>query len=180
MHKLTIAAVAAALGIAWTVLPAGAQDTMKNKAERAGDKIEDKAERVKDKADAKAETMGEKLDRAVDKTKAKTREMKDKVSNKLDRGDTKNAQQALQAKGYNPGPIDGVHGPRTSAAIRDFQKAEGLTVTGQIDGETRARLMAQSSAPAPAASPATSTPPAPSQAGSPSAPPAAPDKMEKK
>ena len=141
MHKLTTIAIAAGLGLAWTVLPAGADDTLKNKAERTGDKIEDKAERAgdklenkaeraKDKADAKGDTMGDKLDRAVDKTKAKTREMKNKVANKMDRGDTKNAQQALQAKGYNPGPIDGIHGPRTSAALRDFQKAEGLTVTG--------------------------------------------------
>lgn len=179
MHKLTITAIAAALGVAWTVLPAGAQDTMKNKAERTGEKIENKAERAKDKADAKGDTMGDKLDRAVNKTKAKTREMKDKISNKMDRGDTKNAQEALQAKGYNPGPIDGIHGPRTSAAIRDFQKAEGLTVTGQIDGDTRARLMAQSAAPAPAASPASGSP-SPSSGGSPSAPPAAPERMEKK
>jgi peptidoglycan hydrolase-like protein with peptidoglycan-binding domain len=195
MHKLTTIAIAAGLGLAWTVLPAGADDTLKNKAERTGDKIEDKAERagdklenkaerVKDKADAKGDTMGDKLDRAVDKTKAKTREMKNKVANKLDRGDTKNAQQALQAKGYNPGPIDGIHGPRTSAALRDFQKAEGLTVTGQMDGDTRARLMAsgQATTPAPAASPTTVSPaPAPSSTvGSPSAAPATPEKVDKK
>jgi peptidoglycan hydrolase-like protein with peptidoglycan-binding domain len=185
MHKLTITAIAAALGLVWTVLPAGADDTMKNKAERAGDKIEDKAERagdkIEDKTDAKGDTVGEKLDRAVDKTKAKTRELKNKASNKLERGDTRNAQQALQAKGYDPGPIDGVHGPRTTAAIRDFQKAEGLPVTGQMDGQTRERLMAQSSTPAPAASPASGSPsPAPSSVGSPSNVPAAPEKVEKK
>jgi peptidoglycan hydrolase-like protein with peptidoglycan-binding domain len=199
MHKLTITAIAAALGLAWAVLPVGAQDTMKDKAERTGDKIENKAERtgdkienkaeragdkIEDKADAKGDTMGDKLDRAVDKTKAKTREMKNKVSEKMDRGDTKNAQQALQAKGYNPGPIDGVHGPRTSAAIRDFQKAEGLTVTGQLDGDTRARLMAdsgQGTAAAPAASPTTVSPaPTPSSSvGSPSATPVTPEKTQK-
>ena len=43
-------------------------------------------------------------------------------------------------------------GPRTTAAVSDFQKKENLTVTGQLDAETNARLMA--SAP-PAASPAT-------------------------
>ena len=198
MYKLTTIAIAAALGLAWTALPAGAQDTMKDKAERVGDKIEnkteraadkienkadraadkieDKAERAKDKAEVKGDTVGEKLDRAVDKTKAKAREMKDKVSHKMDRGDTKNVQEALQAKGYNPGPIDGVHGARTSAAIRDFQKAEGLTVTGQIDGETRSRLMSQSSMSSPAASP---TSPVPSSVGSPSAAPAAPEKVQK-
>lgn len=202
MHKVTTFAIAAALGLAWSAFPAGAQDTLKNKAERTGDKIEDKAERAKDKlenkseraadkmenkaerakdkAEAKGDTMGDKLDRAVDKTKAKTREMKDKVANKMDRGDTKNAQQALQAKGYNPGPIDGIHGPRTSAALRDYQKAEGLKVTGEMDGDTRARLMASGSATTtPSASPAT-TPASPSTVGSPSAAPAAPEKVEKK
>ena len=202
MHKVTTFAIAAALGLAWSAFPAGAQDTLKNKAERTGDKIEDKAERAKDKlenkseraadkienkaerakdkADAKGDTMGDKLDRAVDKTKAKTREMKDKVANKMDRGDTKNAQQALQAKGYNPGPIDGIHGPRTSAALRDYQKAEGLKVTGEMDGDTRARLMASGAATTtPSASPAT-TPASPSTVGSPSSAPAAPEKVEKK
>ena len=205
MYKLTIIALAAALGLVWTALSAGAQDTLKNKAERTGekienkaeragerierkaervgDKIEDKAERAKDKAEAKGESAGSKLDRAVDKTKAKAREMKDKVAEKLDRGDTRNIQQALQAKGYNPGPIDGIHGPRTSAALRDFQKAEGLKVTGRVDGDTRARLMGQASTTtSPAASPTTGTsaPLTPSTVGSPSAAPAPPDKVERK
>jgi peptidoglycan hydrolase-like protein with peptidoglycan-binding domain len=207
MNKLTTIALAAALGIAWSVLPAGAEDTLKdkadstgdkieNKAERAKDKIEDKSERAKDKienkserakdkvenkADAKGDTVGDKVDRAVDKTKSKAHEVKEKISHKLDRGDTKNAQQALQAKGYNPGPIDGVYGPRTAAAIRDYQKAEGLTVTGQMDGDTRARLMASTgTTTSPAASPATGTQPAVSSPGSPTAPAAPPAKVETK
>jgi peptidoglycan hydrolase-like protein with peptidoglycan-binding domain len=211
MHKITTIAIAAALGLAWTAFPAGAaDDTLKNKAERTGDKIENKAERAKDKienkseraadkmenkterakdkADAKGDTMGDKIDRTVDKTKAKARELKDKASNKMDRGDTKNAQQALQAKGYNPGPIDGIHGPRTSAALRDYQKAEGLNVTGQMDGDTRAKLMASgstspsASTTTPSASPSTTTPAAtpPSTVGSPSQAPAPPTQVEKK
>jgi peptidoglycan hydrolase-like protein with peptidoglycan-binding domain len=221
MHKVTTFAIAAALGLAWTAFPAGAQDTLKNKAERTGDKIEDKAERAKDKLenkterakdkveaktdkpDAKGDTMGDKMDRAVDKTKAKTRELKDKVSDKvgrgdktaskMDRGETKNAQQALQAKGYNPGPIDGVYGPRTTAAMRDYQKAEGLKVTGQMDADTRAKLMASGPATtSPSASTTTTTTPSaspsttpaapanPSSVGSPSGKPAPADKVEKK
>jgi peptidoglycan hydrolase-like protein with peptidoglycan-binding domain len=96
------------------------------------------------------------MDRAWDKTKATTREMKDKVTgDERDYGrasaDLRSAQQALQAQGFDPGPIDGVMGPRTSAAVRDFQQKENLTVTGQLDAETRARLTAGG---APAASPA--------------------------
>jgi peptidoglycan hydrolase-like protein with peptidoglycan-binding domain len=195
MYKLTTIAIAAATALVWAAFPAAGDDTLKNKAERtgdkienkaeragdkieragdkledkadrAGDKIENKAERAKDKAENGKDTVGDKVDRAVDKTKAKAHEMKEKVSQKMDRGDTRNAQQALKAKGYDPGPIDGIHGPRTSAAIRDYQKAEGLKVTGDMNAETRTHLMGGSaSATVPSASPTTST------AGSPSAAP---------
>ena len=36
------------------------------------------------------------------------------------------AQEALKNKGRDPGPIDGVLGPRTVAALNAYQKAEGL------------------------------------------------------
>jgi peptidoglycan hydrolase-like protein with peptidoglycan-binding domain len=90
------------------------------------------------------------MERAWDKTKARTN---DTVTGNgaVDR-DVRAAQRALQEKGFDPGPIDGVMGPRTSAAVRDFQQKENLTVTGQLDAKTRSRLMA--SAGSPAASPA--------------------------
>ena len=42
-------------------------------------------------------------------------------------------QNELAIRGFYHGPIDGVIGPGTSQAIRAFQKAEGLPVTGVID-----------------------------------------------
>src|SRR2546425_9082476 len=36
------------------------------------------------------------------------------------------AQMALKEKGHDPGPIDGIHGPRTSAALR-LQRSEEHT-----------------------------------------------------
>ncbi len=42
------------------------------------------------------------------------------------------AQRLLKQMGYDPGPIDGVPGPRTQAAIRSFQRRTGLTPTGEI------------------------------------------------
>ena len=42
-------------------------------------------------------------------------------------------QAALQHYGYYNGVVDGVSGPRTSAAIRSFQSSNGLPVTGYID-----------------------------------------------
>jgi peptidoglycan hydrolase-like protein with peptidoglycan-binding domain len=49
-------------------------------------------------------------------------------------------QQALQAKGMNPGPADGVAGPRTQQAVREFQKEQSLPQTGRLDAQTLQRL----------------------------------------
>jgi hyperosmotically inducible protein len=49
-------------------------------------------------------------------------------------------QEALKDKGHDPGQIDGVLGPQTQQALREFQKAENLPATGQLDGRTVARL----------------------------------------
>jgi peptidoglycan hydrolase-like protein with peptidoglycan-binding domain len=58
----------------------------------------------------------------------------------VDRQQVKSVQEALKDKGYDPGMIDGAMGPRTSAALREFQQAEGLRVTGRLDAETRSKL----------------------------------------
>jgi hypothetical protein len=49
-------------------------------------------------------------------------------------------QHALKQNGYDPGPIDGVQGPQTTAALRAYQKAEGMTVTGRADPDTLGKL----------------------------------------
>jgi Putative peptidoglycan binding domain len=38
----------------------------------------------------------------------------------------KQLQEALKAKGHDPGPIDGVMGPKTRAALDKYQKAENI------------------------------------------------------
>ena len=40
-------------------------------------------------------------------------------------------QRELAAKGYYDGAVDGIAGPRASLAIRNFEKANGLKVTGE-------------------------------------------------
>jgi len=50
------------------------------------------------------------------------------------------AQQALRDKGQDPGPIDGIMGLRTKAAVKNFQRAEGLRETGRLDSETLTKL----------------------------------------
>jgi peptidoglycan hydrolase-like protein with peptidoglycan-binding domain len=50
------------------------------------------------------------------------------------------AQEALTDKGFYDGPIDGLSGPRTRSAIRDFQHSRNLDETGQLDGPTAHEL----------------------------------------
>ena len=45
-------------------------------------------------------------------------------------------QRALCRGGYNPGPIDGVLGKQTMAAVNDFQKDYNLTVANHLTVET--------------------------------------------
>jgi peptidoglycan hydrolase-like protein with peptidoglycan-binding domain len=52
----------------------------------------------------------------------------------------KAVQQALKDKGHDAGDIDGKMGPKTQAALRDFQQKEGLKATGRADAETMAKL----------------------------------------
>jgi putative peptidoglycan binding protein len=47
-----------------------------------------------------------------------------------------NVQAALQQMGYYPYPVDGVLGPATEAAIANYQRDYGLSVTGAMDPPT--------------------------------------------
>jgi peptidoglycan hydrolase-like protein with peptidoglycan-binding domain len=53
--------------------------------------------------------------------------------------DIKQVQQALKAKGHDAG-TSGVMDDKTREAIRAFQKAEGLTMTGTVDEKTAQAL----------------------------------------
>ena len=70
------------------------------------------------------------------------------------------AQQALKDKGHDPGSVDGVMGPKTQAALKDFQKSQGIQDTGRLDAETMSKLGVEGRSSAsgqssPAASPST-------------------------
>jgi peptidoglycan hydrolase-like protein with peptidoglycan-binding domain len=49
-------------------------------------------------------------------------------------------QQILSDLGFSPGPIDGVFGRLTDAAVRAFQTAHGLVADGIVGPQTRAAL----------------------------------------
>jgi peptidoglycan hydrolase-like protein with peptidoglycan-binding domain len=54
----------------------------------------------------------------------------------LDHDAVRHVQQALQRKGFDPGPIDGILGPRTRQAVRNFQDRYGIEAGGDIDNQT--------------------------------------------
>jgi peptidoglycan hydrolase-like protein with peptidoglycan-binding domain len=62
------------------------------------------------------------------------------------------AQIELQARGYDPGPLDGFMGRRTRRALRQFQEDIGVPVTGVLDEATIETLTAPE--PEPQAEPA--------------------------
>lgn len=54
--------------------------------------------------------------------------------------DVKTVQQILAGAGYNVGPIDGIFGPQTQAAVLSFQKSKGLLPDGIVGPQTWAAL----------------------------------------
>ena len=54
-------------------------------------------------------------------------------------------QQALQSKGHNPGPIDGMMGPRTRSALQAYQRSNNLTGARGLDQQTMSSLGVQAS-----------------------------------
>lgn len=49
-------------------------------------------------------------------------------------------QARLKNLGYDPGPVDGIVGPRTTAALKGFQFSQNLPVTGSADTATKNKL----------------------------------------
>lgn len=73
----------------------------------------------------------------------------------LDRPTRRSIQQGLRNEGFNPGPLDGLFGPRTRAAVRVWQAAREHAVTGYLDGGQVEALLAAATPRAAPASDAT-------------------------
>ena len=63
---------------------------------------------------------------------------KDNSNAKLD--STLDIQRFLSDNGFNPGPIDGVSGSKTKAAIKAFQTKNGLLSDGIVGSKTKAAM----------------------------------------
>jgi hypothetical protein len=70
-------------------------------------------------------------------------------------------QLRLRRLGDRPGPIDGLFGPRTEAAVERFQRSHGLAIDGVVGPQTKGRLIAQR------AEQPSARPPNPTQTGKP-------------
>ncbi len=49
----------------------------------------------------------------------------------------KKAQESLIEKGLNPGPVDGLWGPKTERALKQFQEENGISASGKLDKDTK-------------------------------------------
>src|SRR3954471_12408415 len=49
-------------------------------------------------------------------------------------------QRTLRRLGWQPGPVDGLYGPRTTSAVTRFQSATGIGVDGIVGPQTRGSL----------------------------------------
>ena len=55
-------------------------------------------------------------------------------------------QVELSRRGFSGGPIDGIRGPQSSAALRAFQRAQGIPESGELDERTARALEMESPA----------------------------------
>jgi peptidoglycan hydrolase-like protein with peptidoglycan-binding domain len=75
----------------------------------------------------------------------------------MDQSAIKQAQEKLSSKGHDV-QADGVLGPKTQAALKEFQEKEGIQASGRLDQETLAALgVDEGSAGTGSSSPASST-----------------------
>ncbi|MFQ5774670.1 MAG: peptidoglycan-binding protein [Kiloniellaceae bacterium] len=63
----------------------------------------------------------------------------------------KSIQRGLAELGYQPGPADGIPGPKTAAAIRRYQKDHGLPTDGRTSAELAQHIQGQTQNPGPRA-----------------------------
>ena len=75
----------------------------------------------------------------------------------LDRPTRRLIQQGLRNEGFDPGAPDGLLGPRTRAAIRNWQQAQGEAVSGYLN-RVQAELLRAAGAPPPPGAAATAPP----------------------
>ena len=85
----------------------------------------------------------------------------------LDRAARRRIQEGLLFAGFDPGGADGLFGPRTRAAIREWQSTRGARATGYLDGPAAEALRSADTEPAVPAADAAASPARPAVPASP-------------
>jgi putative peptidoglycan binding protein len=62
------------------------------------------------------------------------------TSSRSSDNNVRRAQEALNAKGYSVGAVDGRWGPNTESAVRSFQEKNGIAASGTLDSATMSAL----------------------------------------
>ena len=84
--------------------------------------------------------IGGRLDWFDDNIPILTRNLKYVEGNLMRGEDVRQCQEQLLKKGYDPGTIDSIYGKRTEAAVRNFQKNNGLVDDGIVGELTWGKL----------------------------------------
>jgi peptidoglycan lytic transglycosylase len=64
----------------------------------------------------------------------------DATQTQMSQDEIRQVQERLKELGYYDGAIDGVYGPQTAEAVREYQRGQGLAVTGSVNQETAQTL----------------------------------------
>ena len=63
--------------------------------------------------------------------------------------DTAGVQVFLTSRGFEPGPVDGAFGDKTSNALKNYQASVGISQSGSIDSETLSKIKSEASSEGP-------------------------------
>ena len=80
---------------------------------------------------------------AADQTKeapAKMEKVEEHARVRKGSEEIRKVQEALKAKGEDPGSIDGIMGKKTKAALKKFQEQNNLKATAMLDEQTAEKL----------------------------------------
>lgn len=105
-------------------------------------------EKIDEGTDKAADATREKVAEATDSDKAMSQSTRMRSADRTSptNAEVKHAQTALQKMDLYEGRIDGIYGPRTVNAVRQFQSLHGLAPTGTLNAQTRDELQQQAAA----------------------------------
>lgn len=114
-----------------------ALDATKEMTEQSGKAVKQSAEQAVDKTAETAQDLKSTTETAATNAAASDKEAVSDAAEvvKTTPEQVRKIQKALLNAGFNPGPADGVIGPKTMAALENFQKQKNLAV-GHIMKET--------------------------------------------